>query len=152
TKGITEMGLTFGNTWQVIGIVFAGILIMAFIGNCLVQWLGIKRPQIAYLLLLATLAAGWFVARSGGFDSTPLGRLETAVLLSMPLLFSGIVFSTLLSTRQHIASIMAMNLIGAIGGGLLEYNSMYLGFRALYLLAMASYALAFVSEWIFQDR
>src|SRR5580692_3092165 len=25
TKGITEMGLTFGNTWQVIGIVFAGI-------------------------------------------------------------------------------------------------------------------------------
>src|SRR5499427_6264454 len=25
TKGITEMGLTFGNTWQVIGIVIAGI-------------------------------------------------------------------------------------------------------------------------------
>src|SRR5580704_2440334 len=34
--GVTEMGLTFGNTWQVIGIVFAGILIMAFVGNCLV--------------------------------------------------------------------------------------------------------------------
>ena len=67
TKGITELGLTFGNTWQVIGIVIAGILIMAFLGNCLVQWLNIKRPQISYLFLLAALAAGWLSARSGGF-------------------------------------------------------------------------------------
>ena len=71
TKGITEMGLTFGNTWQVIGIVFAGILIMAFLGNCLVQWLHIKRSHLAYLFLLAALAAGWLAARSGGFASTP---------------------------------------------------------------------------------
>src|SRR5262249_22532827 len=34
TKGITEMGLTFGNTWQVIGFVIASILVMAFVGNC----------------------------------------------------------------------------------------------------------------------
>jgi hypothetical protein len=152
TKGITEMGLTFGNTWQVIGIVFAGILIMAFLGNCLVQWLNIKRPQFAYLFLLAALAAGWLAARSGGFASTPLGRLETAALLSLPLLFSGIVFSTLLSARGHISAIMAMNLLGAIVGGLLEYNSMYVGFQALYLMAMACYALAVVSQWIFVDK
>ena len=152
TKGITEMGLTFGNTWQVIGIVFAGILIMAFIGNCLVQWLNIRRPHLAYLFLLAALAAGWLAARSGGFASTPLGRLETAGLLSLPLLFSGIVFSTLLAARSQISSIMAMNLLGAIVGGLLEYNSMYLGFQALYLMAMACYALAFVSEWIFANK
>jgi hypothetical protein len=152
TKGITEMGLTFGNTWQVIGIVFAGILIMAFFGNCLVQWLHIKRSQVAYLFLLAALAAGWLVARSGGFASTPIGRLETAALLSLPLLFSGIVFSTLLAARGHISGIMAMNLLGAIVGGLLEYNSMYLGFQALYLMAMACYALAFVSEWIFANK
>jgi spermidine synthase len=152
TKGITEMGLTFGNTWQVIGIVFAGILIMAFIGNCLVQWLAIKRPHVSYLFLLAALALGWLVARSGGFASTPLGRLETAALLSLPLLFSGIVFSTLLTTRSHIASIMAMNLLGAIVGGLLEYNSMYLGFQALYLMAMGCYVLAFVSELVFTSR
>jgi spermidine synthase len=149
TKGITEMGLTFGNTWQVIGIVFAGILIMAFLGNLLVQWLGIGRRLLAYILLFAALGAGWLVARSGGFASTPLGRLETAALLSLPLLFSGIVFSTLLSTTRHISGIMAMNLLGAIIGGLVEYNSMYLGFQALYLIAMGCYVLAFVSDWLF---
>jgi hypothetical protein len=29
---------------------------------------------------------------------------------------------------------------------------MYLGFQALYLMAMACYALAFVSEWIFTNK
>jgi hypothetical protein len=149
TKGITEMGLAFGNTWQVVGVVFVGILTMAFLGNCLVQWLSIKRSAIAYLFLFTALAAGWLSARSGGFASTPIGRLETAALLSLPLLFSGIVFSTLLSARAYISGIMATNLLGAIVGGLLEYNSMYFGFQALYLMAIVCYVLAFVSEYLF---
>ena len=103
TKGITEMGLTFGNTWQVIGIVFAGILIMAFLGNCLVQWLHIRRSHAAYLFLSGGARrrlAGGAVRRF--CRPRPLGRLETAALLSLPLLFSGIVFSTLL--RRGAAS------------------------------------------------
>ncbi len=151
TKGITEMGLTFGNTWQVIGIVIAGILTMAFLGNCAVQWLNIRRPLIPYLFLFAALAVGWYVARSGGFASTPLGRLETSIVLTLPLLFSGIVFSTLLSSKGQVSGMMAMNLLGAICGGLLEYNSMYFGFRFLYLLAMGCYLLAFVSAVTFPE-
>jgi spermidine synthase len=146
TKGITEMGLTFGNTWQVVGIVIAGILIMAFLGNCAVYWLKIQRPLVPYLLLWFTLAVGWVVSRSGGFPSTPLGRIGTVVILTCPLLFSGIVFSTLLSTRGQVSGIMAANLLGAICGGLLEYNSMYFGFRSLYVIALALYMAAFVSE------
>ena len=152
TKGITEMGLTFGNTWQVVGIVFVGILTMAFLGNYLVQCLNIKRSAIAYLFLFAALAAGWLSARSGGLASTPIGRLETVALLSLPLLFSGIVFSTLLSARAYVSGIMAINLLGAIAGGLLEYNSMYFGFQALYLMALVCYILAFVSECLFLNK
>jgi hypothetical protein len=146
TKGITEMGLTFGNTWQVIGFVIAGILIMAYLGNCAVDWLKIQRPLVPYVFLWITLAVGWLVSKSGGFPSTPLGRFGTVVILTCPLLFSGIVFSTLLSTRGQVSGIMAANLLGAICGGLLEYNSMYFGFRSLYVIAMAFYMAAFVSE------
>ncbi len=64
TKGITEMGLAFGNTWQVIGIVIAGILVMAFFANWVVQTLKIERPLVPYLLLLTSLAAGVLVARA----------------------------------------------------------------------------------------
>lgn len=152
TKGITEMGLTFGNTWQVIGIVIAGILTMAFLGNCAVAWLNIKRPFIPYLLLWAALALGWLVAREGGLGSTPIGRLETAIVLTCPLFFSGVVFSTLLFAKGSVSGMMAMNLLGAICGGLLEYNSMYFGFRWLYLAAMACYFLAFVSDLLFAQK
>jgi len=152
TKGITEMGLTFGNTWQVIGIVIAGILTMAFLGNCAVASLHIRRPIVPYLLLWAALAVGWLVARSGGLGSTPIGRLETAIVLTCPLFFSGIVFSTLLSSQGNVSGMMAMNLLGAICGGLLEYNSMYFGFRWLYLAAMVCYLLAFLSDLIFTRK
>ena len=152
TKGITEMGLTFGNTWQVIGIVLAGILTMAFLGNCAVQWLDIRRPLTPYLFLFAALSVGWYVARAGGFASTPLGRLETSIVLTLPLLFSGIVFSTLLSRKGQVSGMIAMNLLGAICGGLLEYNSMYFGFRFLYLIAIGCYLLAFVSELRFSEE
>ncbi len=143
TKGITELGLTFGNSWQVIGVVIAGILVMAFLANWVVQRLRIERPLLPYVLLLASLGVGWLIA-GRGLPSTPLGRLETTVVLTIPVFFSGIVFSTLLGSRGRIAGIMSINLLGAMCGGLLEYNSMYFGFRALYVIAMVLYTLALV--------
>jgi len=145
TKAVTEMGLTFGNTWQVIGIVIAFILIMAFLANCAVQYLKIRLPYLAFGLLLASLVIGWWIARAGGLPSTAAGRLQTAVVLTCPLFFSGIVFSSLLSSNKDISGIMAYNLLGAVCGGLLEYNSMYFGFQSLYLIALGCYALALVS-------
>ncbi|HUD63605.1 MAG TPA: hypothetical protein VMQ17_03470 [Candidatus Sulfotelmatobacter sp.] len=104
TKSITELGLTFGNSWQVI------------------------------------------ISGSGGLPSTWLGRWGTIVLLTSPLFFSGIVFSTLLKSRGEIVGVMSANPFGAMCGGLLEYNSMYFGFGFLYLLAAGLYLFAFAWE------
>lgn len=147
TKGITELGLTFGNSWQVIGVVIAGLMVMAFLANCAVQWFRIERPGIPYVLLLATLLIGWWIARTGGFASTWMGRAATTIMLTSPMFFSGLVFSTLLNSRGRISTIMAVNLLGAMFGGLLEYNSMYFGFQFLYLLAGAIYLSAFLLEF-----
>jgi spermidine synthase len=152
TKAITELGLTFGNTWQVIAIAIASILLMAFLGNGAVQLLRIRSPHFSYLLLFFTLMLGWWVARNGGLPSTVWGRVTTAILLTSPLLFSGIVFSTLLGRGAKISSAMSMNLIGAMLGGILEYNSMYFGFQMLYLLAIGLYAAALLSSLIFRTR
>jgi spermidine synthase len=147
TKGITEMGLVFGNTWQVIAIVIASILLMVFLANCVVQWLKIKSPIVPFVLLFASLVFGWSVARSGGLPSTMAGRIETAIVLTCPMFFSGIVFSTLLTSEEEISSVMAMNLLGAMCGGVLEYNSMYFGFHFLYLIAIGLYAGAILSTF-----
>jgi SAM-dependent methyltransferase len=144
TKAITELGLTFGNTWQVIGIVIGWILLMAFLANTAVRVLNVRRPHVAYVLLLGSLVGGWLLVGAGGLPATTAGRLATAAILTSPMFFSGIVFSTLLAGRGAVAAVMAANLLGAMVGGMVEYNSMYFGFRFLYLLAMAFYAAAFV--------
>jgi spermidine synthase len=146
TKSITELGLTFGNSWQVIGLVIAGILVMAYFANLIVQRFEISNAVVPYALLVATLMAGWWVARSGGLPSTWNGRLGTLGLLTSPLFFSGIVFSTLLKGKGEISGAMSANLFGAMCGGLLEYNSMYFGFQFLYLMAAGLYILAFIWE------
>ena len=152
TKAITEMGLTFGNTWQVIAFAIASILVMAFLANALVQRVRVSAPLLAYLFLFATLAFGWWIAKGGGLPSTTAGRIGTALILSCPLFFSGIVFSALLSARSHISSAMSMNLMGAMLGGILEYNSMYFGFRFLYVLAAVLYAAALLSGLTFRSK
>jgi spermidine synthase len=152
TKAITEMGLAFGNTWQVIAITIVSILVMAFLANSIVQLLRVSVPYVPYVFLFVSLAAGWWIAKAGGLPSTTAGRVGTVALLTCPLFFSGIIFSTLLSTQSRISSAMSMNLAGAMCGGILEYNSMYFGFHFLYLLAIGLYAAAFLSSPIFWGR
>jgi SAM-dependent methyltransferase len=151
TKAITELGLVFGNTWQVIAVAIAGILTMSFLANTAVQWFRWRGSFLSHLFVLAALFAGWWIAKGGGLPSTNLGRLGTALLLTCPIFFSGLVFSSLLSKESRVSSVMAVNLLGAMCGGILEYNSMYFGFRFLYLLAMGLYALSFVSTFVRQE-
>jgi hypothetical protein len=148
TKAITEMGLVFGNTWHVIGIVILGILVMAFSANVFVQRFQISTPAAPFVMLIATLLGGYFITRHIGFGSSPGGKLGAVVLLTCPMFFSGIVFSTLLQRAQDIAAVMAINLLGSMFGGILEYNSMYFGFSFLYLLAAGIYVLAFASGYV----
>ncbi len=145
TKAITELGLTFGNTWQVVGIVITGILFMAFLANYTVARFQLNRSLLWFALLFASLGLGYMVSIHGGFDSSVSGKAMAVLLLTCPIFFSGIVFSTLLRKAEDIASVMAVNLIGAITGGMLEYSSMYFGFSFLYLLGMVLYFLALVS-------
>jgi hypothetical protein len=148
TKGITELGLTFGNTWQVIGVVMAGILLMAFLANCVVHWLRLRSLVLPYVLLLASLLVGLLLMQGGGFLPTPMGRLLAVVVLTCPLFFSGMVFSTLLRSSDDVSGAMAANLLGAMCGGLLEYNAMYFGFLFLYWVALAIYGAAFLTCWL----
>ncbi|MGO9569609.1 MAG: hypothetical protein ACLP5H_18925 [Desulfomonilaceae bacterium] len=144
TKAITELGLTFGNTWHVIGIAIAGILVMAFLANSFVSRFGISRLAIPYCLLLLSLALGYYVASIGGFTPNLWGRIAAIAVLTSPILFSGLVFSSLLNRSGQVSGVMAANLLGATCGGLLEYNSMYFGFGSLYIFAMILYLLCAV--------
>lgn len=144
TKAITELGLTFGNTWQVVAVAISGILVMSFLSNTVVQKRNVRGGLWAHILVLASLRAGWWVSRLGGFSSTGFGRAATVLALTCPIFFSGLVFSSLLSAETNISEVMAINLLGAMFGGILEYSSMYFGLRFLYLLAAGLYGMSFL--------
>jgi hypothetical protein len=138
TKIITELGLTFGNTWMVNAVAITGVLVMGFLAN---QWI-LRRGPVPYAwtfgLLGLTLLAGLFAG------SVPLGKLLAPIVLCAPLFFAGLIFSSLLAQGEGIADALSANLFGAMLGGFLEYNSMYWGLSSLYPLGLAIYACAFV--------
>ncbi len=87
--------------------------------------------------------------RPVGVRIAPLVQLALSCLvLTIPLFFAGIIFSSLIGeARINISTAFAYNLMGALFGGVMEYNSMYFGFAFLYLLALGFYSLAWVFSW-----
>jgi hypothetical protein len=147
TKGITELALVYGSTWIIIGAVITAILMMAFGANLLVIRIGIPRPVTTYGLLCASLILGFCLSASPlNTPSLWFNRITMTILLTIPLFFSGFAFSSELQKSASVAVALSSNLLGAMLGGLLEYNSMYFGFRALYILALIMYGLAFLGS------
>ena len=145
TKGITELALAFGSTWMVTSVVIAAILTMAFLANLLVIRFGVMRPVVVYGLLLLSVVGGAFLASTQFAGGVGWGyRLGLTGLLTVPLFFSGFAFSSELKRAPSISVALSSNLLGSMLGGVLEYNSMYFGFRSLYALAVVMYLAAFL--------
>jgi len=148
TKAITELGLHLGGTWFVIAAAIMLVLVMALLANLIVTRTTGRLASPAYLGLFVSLLVGYGLAtRHGQWEfGPPLVQLALSCLvLTIPLFFAGIIFSSLISeARINISTAFAYNLMGALFGGVMEYNSMYFGFAFLYLLALGFYSLAWV--------
>jgi spermidine synthase len=146
TKGITELAKIYGSTWMVVSIVITAVLLMAFLANYLV----IKKIKISlnmvYFLLILSLIISYLITFIDFYNySTLLLKFLVPLILTFPVLFSGLAFSKELLNYGSTANALSCNILGAIVGGFLEYNSMYFGFKFLYLLAIAFYFTAYIS-------
>ena len=151
TKAITELGLHLGGTWFVIAAAIMLVLVMAFLANLIVTRTTRRLAGPAYLGLFVSLLVGYGLATSHGqwMAGPPLVQLAVSCfVLTIPLFFAGIIFSSLIGeARINISTAFAYNLMGALFGGVMEYNSMYFGFAFLYLLALGFYGLAWAFSW-----
>lgn len=153
TKAITELALYYGSTWVTIGVVITAILIMAFLANSLVMRLRSIPTALCYVLLLASLAFSlWFGSLSGSIHNLWTSRALATGVITLPLFFSGLVFSSEIRSVRSIGAALGSNLLGAMLGGCLEYNSMYFGYRFLYVLALAIYALSMIASMLARRR
>jgi len=146
TKAITELGLHLGGTWFVIAAAILLVLVMAYLANLIVTRTARSLAGPAYLGLFVSLLVGYALAVSHGqwaFGPPVMQLAMSCFVLTVPLFFAGIIFSSMIGTaRINISTAFAYNLMGALFGGVMEYNSMYFGFAFLYLLALGFYLLA----------
>jgi spermidine synthase len=152
TKAITELGLHLGGTWLVIAAAIMLVLIMAFLANLIVTRTARRLAGPAYLGLFVSLLVGYGLATSHGqwmFGPPVVQLMLSCFVLTIPLFFAGIIFSSLIGEAKiNISTAFSYNLMGALFGGVMEYNSMYFGFAFLYLLALGFYSLA----WVFSRK
>ena len=147
TKGITELAKIYGSTWFVVSVVITAILSMAYLANVfIIKGIKISINSI-YLLLIASLFLSYFLTFIN-FYNYPIILLKflIPIVLTFPVFFSGLAFSKELVRYGSTANALSCNILGAIVGGLLEYNSMYFGFKFLYLLAIFFYFMAYMSS------
>lgn len=143
TTAVTRLALVLGTTWVVNSFAFAAILGMVLLGNGLVYRFPGTPYGIPYLLLFGSLALNWLLPPDAWLSLGFVARgMLTAGLIALPLAFSAVVFARSVSTAPALAPALGSNLLGATVGGALEYLSVVVGFRMLWLVAMAVYALS----------
>lgn len=145
TKSVTEMSLLFGSTWTVNLLVFTSILIMVLCANLFVERRRVIQLPWLFGGLFAALVLAYLIPASQ-LLWLPIGAQWVAggLMVALPVLFAALIFSTLLSRRADATHALAYNLLGAIVGGVLEYSAMAFGIKALYVVALVTYLVAFV--------
>lgn len=147
TKAITQLALVFGSTWQVVSVVLAGVLAMAFVANLWVSRRGAPSLAAVYGLIALSLLAGLWARPTDWQLPRSLEQVAATVIAVAPLLFAGAAFSRELADAGTASEVLASNLQGAVVGGLIEYNVLYLGVSGLTPLALGLYGLAFWTAW-----
>ncbi|QPJ65508.1 MAG: hypothetical protein G3M78_08920 [Candidatus Nitrohelix vancouverensis] len=143
TKSVTEMSLLFGSTWAVNVLVFSVVLVLVWLANRTVMRIAPMNTQTLFFALYALILAGYWIP-ANSLLSLPITAqwFLGGALTAAPIFFSGIIFSQLFRRRAQPASALGFNLLGAIAGGLLEYGSMAMGTKSMYLVLFVIYLIA----------
>jgi hypothetical protein len=143
TGAIARLSLVFGATWMVNAAVISAVLLMVLASNALV--IAGKAPPLraCYVLLCASLGLIYLVP-FGVFVSVSGGWVMASLLVAIPVLFSGLVFSETFARAPSAHVALGCNMLGALLGGALEAVSLATGIRALSLLALGIYAVSTV--------
>ncbi|HWC32975.1 MAG TPA: spermidine synthase, partial [Actinomycetota bacterium] len=145
TKSIVQFALLFGTTWFVNALVFAGVLLAVLAAIEVARRFRLPAPWVLYLVLFAALVVAWLVP-ARALLALPLGLrfLAGTVITFAPIFLANLVFSQRFKDTASSVTAFGANLLGAMLGGVLEYGSLVIGFRALVIGVAALYGLAYL--------
>jgi len=145
SAAIVRLALAFGSTWVVSAVVFACVLLTVFLANYLLERLPNIPTGLAWAALLAALAINFLfpVQTLLGF-SFPARVLGAAALIGTPVFCAGISFSSLFKREPDVGLPFGMNMVGAMAGGSIEYLSMLIGMKNIWIVLVIVYLAAYL--------
>ena len=146
TISVTRFALLFGSTWVVNSIVFSAILFVVLIANLWMDRIRSLNIHLLYVLLAVAVVVNFLFPIESLLGVGLVIRLAVSmILMASPIFFAAFIFAHSYKQTTNPDLAFASNLLGAVLGGLLEYSSLIIGFRRLFLIALALYALSYVA-------
>jgi SAM-dependent methyltransferase len=145
TKNVATFALLFGTTWLVNALVFAGVLVVVLAAVETERRMRTPRLPVVFAGIAASLALA-YVVRPDWLLPLPFApRLLLAVLLAfLPIYLANIAFAKRFSDSGDSRAAFAVNILGAIVGGCLEYAALLTGYANLLVVVAALYGIAFL--------
>ncbi len=145
TKNIATFALLFGTTWFVNALVFGGVLVVVLAAVETTRRLPTPPLKIVYAAIAASLALAWVVPEEWLLAMDFLPRLICATLLAfVPIYLANVAFAKRFRESGDTRSAFALNLLGTIIGGCLEYAALFTGYNNLLIVVGLLYLLAFI--------
>ncbi len=145
TKNVATFAMLFGTTWFVNALVFAGVLLIVLAAVETTRKFKTPPLPVVYGGIVAALTLAW-VIRPGWLLPLPFWpRLGAATLLAfLPIYLANVAFSKRFRESGDSQEAFAINLLGTIVGGCLEYSALYLGYDNLLIVVGVLYLAAFL--------
>jgi spermidine synthase len=145
-QNISKASVVLGNTWEVNVVIISSILGMALVANWIAYRFPNLPPAFVYVMLIGTCIGLYFVdLATFGFLPYFTKAIIVGSLTSLPMLFSGIVFTRSFAVAQEKSSALGANLIGALVGALLQSVTFITGIKALLLIVAGFYLLSLLT-------
>ncbi|MEO6711875.1 MAG: hypothetical protein ABIM89_00430 [Mycobacteriales bacterium] len=145
TKNVSSFALLFGTTWVVNAIVFTGVLLAVLLAVEVTRRFKTPPLPVVYAGIAAALLLAYAVPNSALLSLGVLPRLIAAVALAFtPVFLANVAFSKRFAVSDDSRAAFAVNILGAMVGGCLEYLGLLTGYRNLLILAGLLYLAAFL--------
>ena len=140
---LSQLSLLFGATWITNAVVFSSIFVMAIAANLIVERRPVLRLPMLFGFLWAALLLSYFAPFSDLTQLSPLARgVIGGGVTALPVFFSSLIFAKMFQRTSNAANALGSNILGGLFGGALEALSIFLGIKAMALLAIGVYGAA----------
>jgi spermidine synthase len=145
TKSVVQFALLFGTTWFVNALVFGGILLTVLLAIEVERRVRIGRRKLLFVALFLALGLAYLTPADSLLSLSYLQRFLAATGLAFaPVFLANLIFAERFRDTKDPTTSFGANLLGSMVGGTLEYLSLITGYRALLIVAVLLYALAYV--------